>query len=281
MPSPFVPPAIGSLASADVAEGVAYEDQCRVVEGVVSPRGQSGWPGRGPGYDIHTFSLADWRLAGGALVGRELTLLRPVSPERDGERRAEKIFETFPAYSIQNFSVLLTKDRTRAVVAEVLPARPEDETLRQLARRLREPVVVATARFGEVTMNPLNGRFEGKAKWNRKAVELHFEPGDDGGISGAIRTAEGLWSDQSGWQRKVDDFAVAELLPLKNDSWLGEGEQELTPADFKKTMRLQAITVAEDGSFEFWHDDGGLFCGHAIQIQGTLKGGLVDADIPG
>jgi hypothetical protein len=74
---------------------------------------------------------------------------------------------------------------------------------------------------------------------------------------------------------------VEKLLPLKNDSWLGENERELTPADFKKKMKLQSINVAGDGSFEFWHDDGDLFWGHSIQIRGKLKDGLVDADIPG
>jgi hypothetical protein len=281
MPSSFKPPASDSLATVDVAEGVSYEDQCRVVEGVVSPRGQGGWAGRDPGYDVHCFSLANWRLAGESLVGRELTLLRPVSPSRAGEPRGENIFETFPAYSIQRFSVLLTKDHMRAVVEKGLAAEPADETLHQFAQRLREPVVVSTERFGQAVMNPLIGWFEGKVKWNCKTIELHFEPGDDGGISDAIKTAESLWSNQSGWKRKVDDFAVEKLLPLKNDSWLGADERELTPADFKKKMKLQSINVAGDGSFEFWHDDGDLFWGHSIQIGGTLKDGLVDADIPG
>jgi hypothetical protein len=57
MPSSFKPPARNSLAKVDVAEGVSYEKQCRIVEGVVSPRGMSGWPG--DGYGVHCFSLAD------------------------------------------------------------------------------------------------------------------------------------------------------------------------------------------------------------------------------
>ncbi len=208
-------------------------------------------------------------------------MLRPVSPSRDGECRGESIFETFPAYSIQRFSVLLTKDHMRAVVETVLAAEPADETLRQFAQRLRQPVVVSAEQFGQVLMNPLIGWFEGKVKWNRKTIKLHLEPGEKGGISDAIKTAESLWSNQSGWKRKVDDFAVEKLLPLKNDSWLGEDERELTPADFKKKIKLQSINVAGDGCFEFWYDDGDLFWGHAIQIRGTLKDGLVNADIPG
>lgn len=156
-----------------------------------------------------------------------------------------------------------------------------DEALGQFAARLRKPVVVTTERFGQAVMSPLIGWFEAKVKWNRKTVELHLEPGEDGAIGDAIKTAESLWSDQAGGKRKVDEFAVEKLLPPKNESWLGENERELTPAEFKKKMKLQSINVAGDGSFEFWHDDGDLFWGHSIQIRGILKDGLVDADIPG
>jgi hypothetical protein len=281
MPSRFKPPASDSLATVDVAEGVSYEDQFRVVEGVVSPRGQGRWPGRDTGYDVHCLFFANWRFSGGSLVGRELTLLRPVPPSHSGESHGENIFETFPTFSIQRFSVLLSKDHMRAVVDKVLTAEPADETLRQFSERLREPVVVSTARFGEVVMNPLTGWFEGKVKWNRTTVELRLEPSEDGGVADAIQTAERLWANQAAWKRKVDEFAVERLLPLKNESWLGEGEPELTPAEFKKTMKLQSINVAGDGRFEFWHDDGTLFWGHAIQISGSLKDGPSDAGIPG
>lgn len=278
----FKPPASVSLATVDVAEGVLYEDQCHVVEGIVSPRGQGGWPGRDPEYYVHCLSFANWRIAGGSLlVGHELTLLRPVPPSRNSVPRSENIFETFPAYSIQRFSVLLSENHLRAVVDKVLTAEPVDETLRQISERLRERVVVLTDRFGEVVMNPEIGWFEGKVKWNRKTVGLHLEPGEDGGIADAIQTAECLWADQTTWKRKVDEFALEKLLPLKNDSWLGEDEQELTPAEFKRRMKLQSINVVGDGRFEFWHEDGNLFWGHAIHISGTLKDGLTDADIPG
>src|SRR5262249_12068202 len=112
-------------------------------------------------------------------------------------------------------------------------------------------------------------------------IRIHFERGADRGISEAIKTAERLWSAQAAWQRKVDLFAVKELLPLKNESWLGDGEAKLSPQEFRARMELVSITVGDSGQFEFWHDDGDLFWGHSIQICGTLDDGLTDADIPG
>jgi len=98
----------------------------------------------------------------------------------------------FSAYSIQRFTVLLSKDHTRAVIHKVRAADPADEKLRQFAARLREPVMVTTERFGKVVMNPLTGCFEARVKWNRKTVELLLSREEDGGIGEAIKTAESL-----------------------------------------------------------------------------------------
>jgi hypothetical protein len=46
-------------------------------------------------------------------------------------------------------------------------------------------------------------------------------------------------------------------------------------------MTLQSVSTYADDSFGFWHDDGDLFWGHAIQVTGSLKEGPKDADIPG
>jgi hypothetical protein len=197
------------------------------------------------------------------------------------DSRAEDIFEEFPAYSIQRFSVILSRDQIRAVVDRVLAVELVDNALHQFSQRLREPVVVSAGRFGDVVLNPLIGWFEAEVQWNRKTVELHLMPGVDGSLVDALKTAERLWADQATWIQKVEEFAVERLLPLKNDSWLEEDERELTPADFKKRMKLQSITVSGAGQFDFWHNDGDLFCGHAIEVRGTLSDGLTDADICG
>jgi hypothetical protein len=280
VPSNFKPPVGGSLAAVDSADA-AYDERCTIIEGVVSPSGQGGWSGRDSGYDVHCFAFAGWRRPGQPLVEREITLLRPVPPSRDGQGREENIFERFPAYSIQRFSVLLSKDQTRAVVERALTIDTPDEALRLLSDRLRQPVIISTERFGDLVLNPRVDWFEGKARWNGKTISISFERDENKAIDDAVETAERLWSDQAGWKRKVDDFAVKKLLPLKNEAWLGEGERELTAKGFKARMELDSITVAADGRFEFWHDDGDLFCGHAIQISGNLKDGLTDADIRG
>lgn len=277
---PFRPPPREALASVDMAEKASYESECRVVEGVVSSRNQCGWP-RSADYDVHCFALANWRFLDEALVGKEMTLLRPVPKSSGNEPRSENIFERFPAYSVQRFLVLLDKDHTRAILAEVLKPEDADGSLHRFSERLRTPVVVSTKHFGDCVMDPLTGLFETTAKWNRRNVKLSLGPDSDGGIAGAIQTAEALWDRQAAWKRQIDDFAVTKLMPLKNESWLDDGEPDVKAADFKKRMKLLSVSVAADGEFSFWHADGDLFAGHAILVSGTLKNGPTDADIPG
>ncbi len=100
-------------------------------------------------------------------------------------------------------------------------------------------------------------------------------------IDPALQVARALWKDQEQWARRIEDYAVQELLRLKNESWLDAEEVELTADQFKARMTLESITVEPDGSFDFWHDDGDLFCGHSIQVSGNLSEGPTDADIPG
>jgi hypothetical protein len=278
MTLPFKPPPTESLASVDSADNVEYETECRIIEGVIAPGG-SGWAGREPSYDVHCFSFAAWRFPGQALVGRELVLFRPVPPSAEGVRGAS-MFGVFPDYSIQRYSALLSKDHRRAVVERVL-AVADDPALRQIAERLREPVVVFTEQFGPLVLNPLTRRFEGTVNWNRKIVPLSLVADADGSIAGAVETAARLRADQAAWIRQVDKLAVGKLLPLKNTAWLGPGERKLTPARFTKRKRLLSIAAAGDGGVEFWHDDGEMFLGHAILITGTLADGPLTADIVG
>jgi hypothetical protein len=96
-----------------------------------------------------------------------------------------------------------------------------------------------------------------------------------------LEAARRLFAEQAEWHRRVREYAVDRLLPLKNDSWLDEDDEEMSAAEFLSRMRLTSISVDETGDLTFWHDDGDLFWGHAIQVSGSLSNGLTDADIPG
>ena len=277
MTAPFKPPSgVAALARVDVA-GVEYGDACQVIEGIVSPRGGSAWQGKDGSHDVHCFSLAAWRCVGGAVVTKELTLLRPVPPDRPGQPRGVDIFAALPAYSIQWLRVLFSRDRTRAVVEMVLPHDAPDRELAALAEEMMKEVRIPTEGFGELVLNPRLGWFEGRREWAGSGVQVTFEPDADGSIADALRTAQRLWADQAGWQFRVEEFAVAQLLTFKNEEWPDE-EGELSAEQFVAEMRLTSIGFSEEGSFTFWFDDGALFGGHGIEIRGDIDSGLTEAD---
>lgn len=104
---------------------------------------------------------------------------------------------------------------------------------------------------------------------------------EDSEINRVIDDAKKLCKNLVNWIEKAREYAVDELLDLKNESWLEEDEAEITPEEFKGRMRLETISFYDDGDFDFWHNDGGLFWGHSIQLSGNIKRGFSDADIPG
>jgi hypothetical protein len=262
-----------TLADVDLPE-IEYEDDCVTIHGIVSPSGQCGFSKEHGQYDVHMFTIAAWRDAQGNLIERELLVLRPVASGHDWGR-------DYPAFSTHRISVVLTKDGTRAVFNEALPPSPSDREFVSIIERLRQPVIVSTARFGELVLDRRIGWFEGEAEWNGTRIEVTFLADDEGSIDDALMTAESLWTDQGKWKDRIDSYAVQELLSLKNEAWLDDDEPTITAEEFVARMTLSSITVRAGGEFEFWYDDGDLFLGHSIQVCGNLRDGPNDADIPG
>lgn len=273
MADSFMPPNIESLADVEIGD-VCYENECVVIQGIVSPKSQSDWAGKNDGYKVHCFTFAAWRRPGALLVKRNLTILRPVPPDEDYSG-------SFPAYSIHRISVLLSTDGKRAVFEKSLPLREADSELVALEDELRKPVVISTKTFGDLVLDHDLDWFEGIAEWNGESITVDFRADENGSIDNALKTAEQLWADQASWKRRVDELALDELLELKNGSWLEEGESALTPYEFLERMELESISISSAGEFEFWFNDGDLFWGHAILVSGTLEDGPTDASISG
>jgi hypothetical protein len=154
-----------------------------------------------------------------------------------------------------------------------------DPELSQSAEQLQKPVTFEDPLLGTFTLDRRVDWFTGQVVWDGESISLNLSESTK--LESALRTAHALWRNQGEWNQRVRNFAVEQLLPLKNDTWLDEGEGELTPDEFRERMTLESITVNADGSFDFWHDDGDLFWGHSIQISGNLAEGPMDADIPG
>lgn len=247
-----------------------------VISGVVHPRGASGSQDGPAAPWILALTLETWRGADGVIRPTELTVTRRVA---DAEVRGW--MDRIRPGAVVTLRVRLTGPNSAELVDLLEHAGAPDEALARRAAELAAPVTRRHPRFGTLELNRALGWYEGAGTWEGKPVLVYLEAGDDAALDSALAAAERLWSNQRGWGERIRDYAVRELLPLKNGDWLDDGEAPVTPDRFRARMTLQSITVSPNGSFDFMHDDGDLFAGHSIQVTGTLDEGPTDADIPG
>jgi hypothetical protein len=258
------------LAEAPLADlsGVVYGD----AVGARS-RGEKAWS--------VLFRLRPWRVKGGEVRHTAMFVRKRSLSEKEMDRQRK---------AIRPWSVLKLRAR---VVEESVMGRPAalvkdfaglergDAELGRLAKDLQKPVVQADEQFGKLTLNRKTREYSASTKWNGRPVKLDLEAETPEELQAALGTARALWKSQAAWQKRLETFVVKEMLADKNGLWLEEGEKPLTAEQFLKRMKLESIVTHADGSFTFWHDDGDLFWGHAIQVTGNLKDGLTAVDTPG
>jgi len=264
---------IAELAALDEAE-CAYNDSLTEIVGVVGVRAQGGSVGEL--YDIWSFSFAAWRHIAGELRCSELYVMRRVS--KDG--KSEDEFNRFPEGTVHRLRVLLSADETRAVLCEVVAKNLVDEELLEVLRELQQPVIIESALLGPLTLDRRIDRFEGNAAWNGNRISVRLDAEGDLNIEDQLETAKELFENAADWDAKVRAFVIEDKLELAND-WRYEDDPPITEEEFLRRMTLNSIVIERDGGFEFWHDDGDLFAGHAIVVRGSLTDGITDSDIPG
>jgi hypothetical protein len=157
-----------------------------------------------------------------------------------------------------------------------------DESDAELARHvefLRTPVTLTDPVLGTFTLDRRLDRFTTDVTWNGSPVSLNLSVSAK--VDECLRTARSLSENQTEWDERIREFVVKKLLPLKNDTWLEEGEAALTSKEFENRLSLDVITSAPDGAFDFWFDDGDMFWGHAIEVWGTLAEGAKSAHLAG
>jgi hypothetical protein len=245
------------------------------IVGLVDAGGSSGASlGRSDEWTL-SFHLAGWRHAGSAVVFGNRRCELAVS--RDDMR---SLMDRVKPYSILEAEIDGSSTAAVLTLRRIVHVGTGDPELEQLARQLQQPIVVHDATLGRLEYDRKYGWFAGRAEWCGRAVGVRVCCGPDDRAD-ALAAAARLFSEQAQWQRRVREYAVEQLLPLKNRSWLDEDEEEKSADEFLAKMSIESISIDESGDVTFWHDDGGLFLGHAISISGTLSEGLANASIAG
>jgi hypothetical protein len=257
------------------------ENELRPVEDVL---GLVDWKGGDEDDDGEQCTLAFtfrcWKIPPGPMKTRPLSISITTS-----RQQYDSLWERVQSNTVVRIRARVVADSAigtpQAELLEFLGPDNSDLELKQVAIELEKPVIHQDYQFGQLKLDRRVNWYTVEAEWNGTIVALNLSLDDSGTVDATLQTARALWKNQKEWTKRIEDYAVQELLPLKNESWLDEDEAELTADQFKARMALESVTVASDGSFDFWHNDGNLFCGHSIQISGNLSEGPTDADIPG
>ena len=247
----------------------------QTVVGLVDPKGVMGAMGESDTSDLMMW-LAAWRDESGVLHRDGLRIVLPVS-----KRKLDSYMEKIDAYSIIKI-VGRIADHPRGgkdmAGSKLISYRVKDPELSVIAAEYKVPVKIVDPVLGKLVLDRQIGWFSGKAKWGGRKIEVNVDT-DEGTLEQALQTAHLLFQQQELLAPKIEDFAVEELL---DGVWLEKrGGAVVTAEEFKRRMKLKSVTIYPGGRYDFWHSDGGLFCGHEIEVCGDLENGPTSAHMAG
>lgn len=250
--------------------------QERILEivAVTGPQGVTGL--RNPEKKLWTASIAltAWRLCETTAPVREE--VRRLSAETDEERLK------WMQRMIKKDSVVRLRVREVAggfELEDVLESFCTDAEMREICARQQEPVYYEDPVLGAFRLNKAVAAYEQVLSRNGMEVRLVFTADEESRMQLALETLQILTSNLEFWVESAGNYAVNQLLELKNESWLAPGEPETTAELFQASIWLNDIQAMQGGKFRFWYSDGGMFGGHAVYVDGNVYGRFVDAGI--
>ncbi len=255
----------------------------------------------GAGYDNNGFwdmtviSLGMVFCATGEVNIREGRLEWPVTEEEKNSERGWKRFEREQICRIKVRKLLdeyvpkhTTPEKFNSwAVTEVLEQSVSCPELEMVLEEYNKPVVIEDKGLGTLILNREFDMFETTFLWNGNEVSFMLEvnPESKSSWSRARTAAKKLVAEQETWDETMRKFAAKKLTALAND-WLAEdveskGAGPITEETFAKRIALSEISITSGGSFTAYYNDDDMFWGHAIEVHGSLKKGILDANIAG
>lgn len=222
------------------------------VIGIVAPPGGGASYGPGPDVAYFSFHLISWRVVGSCVRSEKLRVQKSIASEADKE-----LGKFLRPYVVARLRLKVAEQSCFPGIQALMVAAPEactdDAELSQKAAELQIPVTMSTDRFGSFTLNRSVHWYKSNAScsWGGQPARLTLSCGDsddDAFPEASLAKALELWEDEAKWDALVRASMVAELLPVKNESWLNEDEAELTETDFLNAVRLTSIGVDPDRS---------------------------------
>lgn len=251
------------------------------IVGVVTPLGSFGVQMRDVGW-MFGLHLNPWRVLGEQAQFKELRVTMPMSREQIDIVRATVAPTDVLCLSIRELAP--TERGTYTARFEAWRRSSGDDTeMEAAASELRLPMQVDTQHFGSLQLDRRIDLFEGSFDFagHRVGVSIPAIPDSTKLEERALSIANAAWADLQSLDSRAREFASAQLLALKNDNWLDEGEEAISGREFQARMSLSALHVGADGQVSLYYEDGDLFFGHSIDVHGTHEGDFTEAKISG
>lgn len=112
--------------------------------------------------------------------------------------------------------------------------------------------------------DPVRGRYRSSLRLDRIDVALSVSPHEDEPPEAVEERLRQVTLRVLARLESILDGVSAELVPVKNEAWLRDGEAPLDTVRFKRKLRLTALALDADGAVTLHWLDGGLFWGHAV-----------------
>lgn len=242
--------------------------------GLIKPGHPAGGSAGGATWDL-IFHLAAWRIPDGEVHHERLRCLMPVGDKS----LLSGWYPVVPGFGLVQLEVDRHEGQTLWVrhVSVLI----DDAELAVARQALQEPMILDDPELGQLTLDRSLDIYEGEVMWNGRSVYLTMSCDAPDQPHAAINTVKAFLCEHMLWDIRAREGAVAQLLLLKNNTWLDDGEAELAPAAFAQRMTLSAAEVHESGKWSLWFDDDDMFWGHAILVRGDVASDQVDATIAG
>lgn len=128
---------------------------------------------------------------------------------------------------------------------------------------------------GEVDGEPIEKGFrnyEGKCRLFGGLVGISFDPDE---VKENLDEYLGRINMNIDWinknKKRIELEIIEEYLPIKNESWLEEGEHPINADEFRSKLSIESIRLFDDASYELYFEDGDLFWGHILIYSGNSK----------